>query len=164
MMSIYLVSRSVSFTLLALALLGGCRYSKPSELQFTEPRVVGLSYAFRGQDQVELPAEKAFAVRKACPVLERARYEPGEGDMGTVTVWGQGLGRVSRLAASRSGPIGESPPHAQADGSVRFAVGCRECELVLGLVVEGVSVGCRGPGYSLRLMSGQLVQEWDEGE
>lgn len=161
-MSLYPVLRRVSPALLAMALLGACRYNKPTEMSFTEPRVVGLYYGFRGQEHTELPAERAFTVRAACPRIERARYEPGEGELGTLSVWGVGLDRVSRLAAARVGPLGESPPHAEADGSLRFAVGCRECELVMGMKVEGVMVGCRGPGYSLRLMSGQLVSEWSD--
>lgn len=161
-MRLYPVSRWVSPALLLLAALSGCRDNEPSELRFGEPRVVGLYYTFRDQPRAELPAELAFTVRKACPRVDRARYEPGEGEMGTLTVWGQGLDRVSRLAASRSGPLGEAPPHAELDGSLRFAVGCRECELVMGMKVAGVMVGCRGPGYSLRLMDGRLVSEWEE--
>ncbi|MCB9759899.1 MAG: hypothetical protein H6739_08700 [Alphaproteobacteria bacterium] len=151
-------------TLLVLAALSitpltACRNNRPSELTPANPQVEALFYGFKDQDPaVVLPPKTAFAVRETCPRITKARYQPGEGMMGTLTLWGVSLERAGWLSAHEGGPVGDAPPHLEKDGSLRFALGCRTCELVLGMQVEGVKVGCLGPGYSLNLERGRLVR------
>ncbi|MCB9797412.1 MAG: hypothetical protein H6741_32380 [Alphaproteobacteria bacterium] len=141
-----------------LLMLLACGRSGPSELRIDEAEVKGLYYGFSAnKDLPELSPEDAFKARGACPRITRALYTPGEDSFGTVQLWGEGLDRAQALAALRGGLLGEAPPHAEDDGSVRFALNCRSCELILGMRVEGVPVGCRGPGHSLYLERGKLV-------
>ncbi|MEY3212625.1 MAG: hypothetical protein RIT28_3106 [Pseudomonadota bacterium] len=104
-----------------------------------------------------LDAEAAAAARAACPKVNAASLSEAQGQLGLVTVRGEGLAQVETVAALVEGQlIGEAIVHHEADGSLRFAVGCPECELVLGVRHPGGLVGCQGPGRSLTRSGGQL--------
>ena len=51
----------------------------------------------------------------------------------------------------------------RTDGKLVFPVFCRTCDIVLGVPLDGtaesLTVGCRGPGWSLRFRDGTLASE-----
>lgn len=144
--------------MILLLLSLACAHDRPSEIRFEPGEAKALFQGFSAnEDLPELPPSKAFSARRACPQLSKARYTPGEESFGMLQVWGDGVERVQVLAALSGGLVGEAPPHHEEDGSVRFAVGCRSCELILGQRVEGIPVGCQGPGHSIYLQRGKLV-------
>lgn len=126
--------------------------------RFDEAEVKTLFFGFRGAaPDAGLPPNQAFAAKALCPRITRARFKAGADQMGILQLWGENLERAQLIAGVSDGQLGEAPPHRESDGSVRFALGCRTCEGVLGFQLEGVKVGCRGPGYSVRLVDGVLV-------
>lgn len=131
----------------------------PGEITVTNPAVADLHTAFRESPKgVELSPQQAFGARELCPRFTRARYQPGQGEMGLLSLEGEHLDRVTRVAALRQGlPVAEAVPHAEPGGrSLQFAVGCRDCAVVLGLTLDGLQVACTGPGHSLTLTGGVL--------
>ena len=105
----------------------------------------------------DLDAEAAAVAQAACPTVRAASLSEAQGQLGLVTARGEGLERVETVAALVDGALmGEAIVHHEADGSIRFAVGCPECELVLGVRHPGGLVGCQGPGRSLTRSGGQL--------
>jgi len=147
---------------IALLLVGCGRDSAPgpSELLFSIYEVDQLTTRFRAEDEErQLDPEQAFAMRKFCPKIERARFEPDPStQLGTLQVWGQGLKAVWGVVGRGSdGSFGEAKAKIEADGSLRFAVGCTDCEIVLGMTIGGEKLGCKGPGHSLSLRERKLV-------
>ena len=104
-----------------------------------------------------LDAEAEAAARAACPKVSAASLSEAQGQLGLVSLRGEGLERVETVAAVVEGRLmGEAIVHHEADGSLRFAVGCPECELVLGVRHPVGLVGCQGPGRSVTRSGGQL--------
>jgi hypothetical protein len=104
-----------------------------------------------------LDAEAAAAARAACPKVTAAALSDAQGQLGLVSVRGEGLARVETVAALVDGRLlGEAIVHHEADGSLRFAVGCQACELVLGVRHPGGLVCCQGRGLSLTRAGDQL--------
>lgn len=146
---------------LALFWLCACSSGGDSTLDFSQqaPQLQALETRFRGAETGDfLAPEKAAEAVALCPRLDRARLDWEENDRGILEVWGSGLDRVVALATQESdGRVHESLPHADSEGSLRFAVACESCELVLGVLYDGRKVGCRGWGYSVTLRRGELV-------
>jgi hypothetical protein len=136
--------------LVILSFVSACRCSEAPEARlFTQFRE-----APKGR---VLDAEAAAAARAACPKVNAASLAEAQGLLVLVNVRGEGLAQVETVAALVEGQlIGEAIVHHEADGSLRFAVGCPECELVLGVRHSGGLVGCQGPGLSLTRSGGQL--------
>lgn len=133
---------------------------EPGVLVVPTPELRDLHTVFReSPGGAPLSPEQAFQARDRCPSYTEARYKPGKGGMGLVTLQGQGLDRVQRVVALREGkPLAEAVPHRGPDNNtLAFAVGCTDCALVLGIEVDGLQVGCLGPGYSLGLAGGALL-------
>ena len=134
----------------------------PSSLDFTVFEVDRLTTRM-SEDLEEriLEPERAFLLRTTCPRIERAVYTPEKtGKMGVLQVWGQGVEEAWGLVAwPKSAPVGRSQPKEEEDGSRRFAVGCRDCVLLLGMEASGMPFGCIGPGHSLKIAAGKLVRE-----
>ncbi len=153
-------SRSWLFSFL---LVFGCSKSdlgEVSEQSFTSFQVDSLTTRFLEQDaEVPLDPEIAFSLRAHCPKISIARYTPQVGtDMGTLQIWGEHLERVwGVVGRGAGGQMGQSKSKIEPDGSQRVALGCRDCQIVLGMLVEGKNVGCLGPGHSLQLQHGKLV-------
>ncbi|MCK6519213.1 hypothetical protein L6R46_29630 [Myxococcota bacterium] len=104
-----------------------------------------------------LPPEAEAAARSACPEVREAALSEAQGQLGLVTLRGEGLAQVETVAALVDGRLfGEAIVHHEPDGALRFAVGCPECELVLGVRHPVGLVGCQGPGLSLTRSGGQL--------
>jgi hypothetical protein len=158
------VTKAAKWSLFAsLFVFFGCAKSKPdavSEQSFTSFQVDSLTTRFVEQDaEVPIDPEIAFSLRAYCPKINRARYTPQVGsEMGTLQIWGEDLERVwGVVGRSVTGQLGQSKSKSEPDGSQRFALGCRDCQIVLGMLVEGKNVGCLGPGHSLQLQHGKLV-------
>lgn len=104
-----------------------------------------------------LDAEAEAAARDACPKVSEAALSEARGELGMVTLRGEGLVQVETVAALVDGRLmGEAIVHHELDGTLRFAVGCPECELVLGVRHPVGLVGCQGPGLSLTRSGGAL--------
>jgi hypothetical protein len=146
---------------LVLFWLCACRSGGESSLDFSQqaPQLQALETRFRGAEAGDFLAPEVAAEAAAlCPRLDRAHLIWEDTDRGILEVWGSGLDRVVTLATqSAEGRVHESLPHAEPEGSLRFAVACASCELVLGVLHEDRKVGCRGPGYSVTLSRGALV-------
>ena len=106
-----------------------------------------------------LSAELAFLLRDRCPVLVRARYErEKEAPLGILQIWGEGLDQIWGIAGvSPDGSIGRAESKREGDGSIRVAVGCSSCEVLLGFRVDEREVACAGPGHSIQLSQHRLV-------
>ena len=136
--------------LVILTFVSACRCAaEPEARLFTQFRE-----APRGR---ALDAEAEAAARAACPRVNAASLSEAQGQLGLVSLRGDGLERVETVAALVDGRLlGEAIVHHEADGSLRFAVGCPACELVLGVRHPVGLVGCQGPGLSLTRSGGQL--------
>lgn len=138
--------------LLCLSFLAACRCAEappPEARLFTGFRETPAGRA--------LDAEAAAAARAACPRLTAAALSEAQGQLGLVSLRGEGLARVETVAALVDGRLtGEAIVHHEIDGSIRFAVGCPSCELVLGVRHPGGLVGCQGTGFSLTRAGDQL--------
>ena len=147
--------------ILALFWLCACSSGGESSLDFSSqaPQLQALETRFRGAETGGfLSPESAAEAVALCPRLERAQLAWEENERGILELWGTGLERVVTLATQESGGrVHESLPHLEAEGSLRFAVACASCELVLGVLYEDQKVGCRGWGYSVTLRRGELV-------
>lgn len=144
-------------------LLVACKGSGPlsaSEQSFSLYQVDSLTTRFLQEDtEVQLTASVAFSLREYCPKIRKAQFspEPG-GSMGTLQIWGEDLDRVwGVVGRGVGGEMGQSKSKIGPDGSLRFALGCRNCRVILGMEVDGQRVGCLGPGHSLELKQGRLV-------
>ena len=140
----------------------GGNTEKSSSLDFSVHEVDRLSTRMsEGDSERPLDPERAFLLRTTCPKITRAEYRPeSEGLMGVLQVWGTGIDESWGLVAwPDQGPIGRAQAKAQTDGSRRYAVGCKDCTLLLGMETEGLAFGCLGPGHSLRLESGRLERQ-----
>ena len=140
-----------------------CGPSTPSQshLDFTVHEVDRLTTRMsEGELEEVIEPERAFLLRSTCPKINRAEYRPEKtGVMGVLQLWGTDLEESWGLVAWPDiGPIGRAQAKAEADGSRRYAVGCRDCTLLLGMESEGVPFACLGPGYSIRLENGKLVR------
>jgi len=157
------VKNALQVRLFSCLLVLGCGKSGSetvSEQSFTSFQVDSLTTRFLEQDkELPLDAKVAFSLRAYCPKIRKARYTPQAGtEMGTLQVWGEDLDRVwGVVGRSTGGQLGQAKSKNEADGSQRFALGCRDCQIVLGMLVEGKNVGCVGPGHSLQLQHGKLV-------
>ena len=113
------------------------------------------------EEKVEEPlsAELAFLLRGRCPVLRRARYErEKEAPLGILQIWGEGLETIWGIAGvSQDGSIGRAESKREGDGSIRVAVGCSSCEVLLGFRVDEREVACSGPGHSVQISQHRLV-------
>jgi hypothetical protein len=146
-----------------LGILGACGGADPleaSEVRFSLYEVDRLTTRFRQEDvEAQLEVELAFLMRRTCPKIERARYVPdGKSRLGVLQVWGQHMDGVWGLVGrSADNQFGEAVAKTESDASLRFALGCRDCEIVLGRHADKQKIGCVGPGHSLRLRGGRLV-------
>lgn len=136
--------------LVFLTFASACRCAEAPEARlFTQFRE-----APQGRD---LDAAAEAAARAACPRVREASISEAQGALGLVSVRGEGLAKVETVAALAEGRLlGEAIVHHEADGSIRFAVGCPDCELVLGVRHPAGLVGCQGPGLSLTRSGDQL--------
>lgn len=131
----------------------------PTLVHISAPKLEDLHTVFKSSPQgVELSPKQAFGARELCPSFTDARYKAGKNGMGLVTVYGEHLSRVAAVTALKDGaPIAEAIPHLAPEGdSLSFAVACDDCTLILALRLDGLQVGCVGPGYSLALEKGAL--------
>ncbi len=131
-----------------------------SERSFEEPEVRTLSTDFHANPvRSELPPEEAFVVRKLCPVIEHALMEPDEGVFAKLTLTGRHLDRVTVIGAVMlDGATADAIVHRGEPSEISAAVGCRNCRLQLGFDYLGTTVACLGPGYSLDVRKGRLVE------
>lgn len=131
-----------------------------SEQSFSLYQVDSLTTRFLLEDvEVQLAPDIAFFLRGYCPKIRKAQFTPEiGGSMGTLQIWGEDLDRVwGVVGRGAGGEMGQSKPKTAPDGSLRLALGCRDCQVVLGMEVDGQRVGCLGPGHSLELKQGRLV-------
>ena len=133
----------------------------PSEVSFGSSEVVSLStdfYANKGR--ADLEPEKAFVVRDICPTITKATLDPDrDSSFAKLRVEGRGLDRVATLGAViEDGSTADSILHPEGDAAFTAAVGCHNCRLQLGFEYEGTWVACIGPGHSLEIERGLLVQ------
>lgn len=140
-----------------------CGSSAPSmsQLSFTIHEVDRLTTRMSEADtELLIEPERAFLLRTTCPKVHRVEYRPErDGPMGILQVWGTQLEDSWGLVAwPETGPVGRAQAKAEADGSRRYAVGCRDCTLLLGMESEGMPFACLGPGYSIRLEGGKLAR------
>lgn len=106
----------------------------------------------------EIPPRQAFLIRKACPKIHEALLRKEKGaSMALLTVSGEQMEAVWGVSGrGLDGRFGIAPGKPGQDGTVRFAVQCTDCDLHLGMLVDGRKVACIGPGYSLRIRDGVL--------
>ena len=156
-------ARRTSAIALGTFLLQACGGSSDtaSALEFSVHEVDRLTTRMsEGAIEEALEPERAFLLRTTCPKIHRAEYRPeSSSTMGVLQIWGEGLEESWGLVAwPDTGPIGRAQAKAQPDGSRRYAVGCRDCTLLLGLETGGLPFGCLGPGHSLQLEDGRLTR------
>ncbi len=148
--------------LLLLSCTGSCVGSTPdTEVLFGEPEVRAVSADFHDNPAGSLlPPDQAFVVRELCPIIERAALEPDQdGLFAKLTVEGRRLARVQTVGAVMlDGELANSIVHPGGEEALTAAVGCRNCRLMLGFEYEGLTVACLGPGHSLTVERGRLVE------
>lgn len=130
-------------------------------MSFDAPEVLSLSTDFHAnKGRVDLEPEKAFVVRDICPTITKATLTPDTASpFGLLRVEGRGLDRVGTLGAViEDGSTADSILHPDGEDAFTAAVGCHNCRLQLGFQYEGTWVACIGPGYSLEVERGALVQ------
>jgi hypothetical protein len=139
---------------------GGETSALVSEQTFSLFEVESLTTRLREQDQeLQLDTELAFSLRTYCPKIERVQYRPdASSSFGVLQVWGIDLERVwGVVGRGEDGTFGTAKAKPEPDGSVRFALGCSDCVVLLGMEVNGQRVACVGPGHSLELKNRKLV-------
>jgi len=129
-----------------------------SRLEIQSAYFTGVEHRFLASADHGLVApENVAIVRGLCPRIEEAVYRADKGKTGQIRLMGENLNRIETLSVQDgSGRFLESVVHREDDGSVRFALQCTSCRLVPGFRFGERVVGCLGPGYSLRLLGGQL--------
>jgi hypothetical protein len=146
--------------LLATLACGGTTPDVISEQKFTIFEVESLTTRLREQDQeLQLDTKLAFSLRAYCPKIERVQYHPdASSSFGVLQIWGSDLERVwGVVGRSEDGTFGSAKSKPESDGSLRFALGCRDCVVLLGMEVNGQRVACLGPGHSLQLKNSKLI-------
>lgn len=146
--------------LLSILACGNNTSDTVSEQKFTMFEVQSLTTRFKEQDQeVQLDTKLAFSLRAYCPKIKRVQYHPDtSSSFGVLQVWGSDLERVwGVVGRSEEGSFGSAKAKPESDGSLRFALGCRDCLVFLGMEVNGQRVACLGPGHSLQLKNGKLI-------
>lgn len=144
--------------MLIATLLGGCRCGGPPEVQeiAPEPALRQVGGRFVGEPDTPLRPEAAFAAQALCPRLTRIVARRANATVHEVRVEGEGLARVKRVGAGLvDGTLANAQYERDGDALV-FPVICDDCEVWLGFPVEGRTVACIGPGYSLAFRGGYL--------
>lgn len=129
-----------------------------SRLHIQTPFFKGVEHRFLASEGHNLvKPENVAIVRGLCPRIVEATYRRDEGSVGKLQLVGEHLEKIETLSVQDgSGRFLESVAHREADDTVRFALQCTSCRLVPGFRFGGRVVGCLGPGYSLRLVDGEL--------
>ena len=103
-----------------------------------------------------ISAERAFAVRALCPVIESAELKPSNPPFGALHLRLSGGAPVLEVQVSL--PDGH---HARAEPSLEdlglvFPIACTDCTLYLVFEDQGEMLTCWGPGHALGLSNGLL--------
>lgn len=133
--------------------------SRPPDPQVVEPGPPTLrevTTRFPDQTSAELPPDRGFAVAAACPRIASITYTPSSSAYARVELRGERLDRVTRVGgALPDGKLVELQFQPSADG-IGFPILAPDVEIVLGFRDAGVTVGCRGPGYSFSVVNGKV--------
>jgi len=159
--------RRIVANLWTLSLAGACTCGPPppQERAWDAQPVRQVTTRFVGASDVPLEPAAAFAAQTRCPRIARARLEalpPRDGmeALARVTIEGERLSAVTRVGALLDGgKLAEVDVRAEGDTLV-LPVMCRRCEVVLGVPVPeagGRVAACTGPGWSLRVEGGRLM-------
>lgn len=144
-----------------LLLLVACTCAGPAlEPQVVEPgppTMREVTTRFADQPVAELAPERAFAIAARCPRITSITYTPENPSYARVELRGEHLDRVKKVGgALPDGTLVDLRFQSTADG-IGFPILAPDVEFVLGTVDAGVTVGCRGPGYSFSVEKGKVV-------
>ncbi|MFT5584535.1 MAG: hypothetical protein ACI9VR_002120 [Cognaticolwellia sp.] len=110
-------------------------------------------------------SELAHAARAHCPKVLWTDFKPDQAPFGTLSLHSDRPFSELQVAmpqgrsATATGRPSEHP--AAPKGTQDFAIGCRDCTLVLAFEHQGEPIACEGPGMAVVLAAGSLIP-WQE--
>lgn len=144
-----------------LALLLACRCStaeQPQDVTFPSPALQQVGGRFRGEPETPIEPQVAFDVQARCPRIDRVHLRPANPQIKEVTVWGERLDAVTRIGAAMPDGTLANVRFLHENNSLVFPVACEACEVYLGVAAGDRTAACFGPGYSLTVYEGRIVQ------
>jgi hypothetical protein len=144
-----------------LALLLACRCNSldaPQEVSFPSPVLRQVGGRFREEPTTPIAPQVAFAVEKRCPRIDRVRMRHANPAIREITLAGSGLDQVTRIGATLAdGTLADAQFIREGDGLV-FPIACTDCEVYLGIPAGDRTAACMGPGYSIAVRRGRIVE------